>query len=69
MMALVLMKPHHFMPPLIWITLSLQTLPSFSEQPVQREAAPFLLMVEREACKIPLFLSIENVEEPFPHFI
>lgn len=39
MMGLVLMKPHNFIALLIWITLSLQTLPSFSEHTAERETA------------------------------
>lgn len=35
----------------------------------ERSSSLFLLMAEMEAYKIPLFLSIQNVEEPFPHFV
>lgn len=63
MMASVLMKPHNFMLLLIWRPLSLQVLPGFSEQPVEREAA-----LQKWRQRSPLFVSIDNVEEPFPHF-
>lgn len=50
-----------FMPLLVWRSLSLQTLLTR-----ERSSSLFLLMVEMEADKIPLFLSFQNVEEPFP---
>lgn len=70
MMGLVLMKPHNFIALLIWITLSLQTLPSFSEHTAERETALCISANGRKGGGIQssFFLHIQNVEV-FPYFV
>ena len=68
-MALVLMKPHNFMPRVLWVTAFADTAQLRRTARREGSSALFLLGVERETRKIPLFLSIQNVEEPFPHFM